>query len=180
MDNIYENDERQIYVDDTAKLIVPMHRVIDRDGNPYYIGKLQFPGEIDLGEGASIMLFVSEEGAEELQIGILDQNKRSGKVRKARALNAGAEGKIRIDLHAVKDSKGRTFYIGEAVAPVVIGCKRKGIFLNAFTAQQGTEELQISSLRHKKKNVDSSTRNERIDNEDFESSDDENDNREIA
>lgn len=160
MNNIYDGEDSG-YVDDSAKLIVPMHRIIDRDGNPYYIGKLQFPGGIDLGEGASIMLFTSEEGAEELQIGILDPNKRSGKVRKStRPLYAGAEGKIRIDLHSVKDSKGRTFYIGEAIAPVVIGCKRKGIFFNAFTAQSGSEELQISTLRHKKKNLDSSPRNE--------------------
>lgn len=181
-ENVYDDDERPLSIDDSAKLIIPMHRVIDRDGNPYYIGKLQFPGVIDLGEGASIMLFTSEEGAEELQIGILDPRKRSGKVRKtSRGSVGGTEGKIRIDLHAVKDSKGRTFYIGEVVAPVIIGCKRKGIFFSAFTAQPGVEEIQISALKHKKKiERDSEPRNEPVEYDDYNSSENESSDRETA
>ena len=146
-------DDDSFDIDDTAKLIVPMSRVIDRDGNPYFIGKLQFPGTVDFIIGVSIMLFTSEENAEELQIGVLDPNKRSGKSRSTRGgeNRLKPDGRIRIDLHPIKDSHGNTYYIGEAIAPFIIPCRKPGIFFSAFTAQTDKEELQISMLKHKKR-----------------------------
>ncbi len=142
------NEEAELVIDNSAKLTVPMYRALDHNNNPYFIGKLQFPGFIDLTNGASFMLFTSDEGAEELQIGPLDPNKRSARVRQARTA-MGADEKLRIDLHAVRDSKGQIYYIGEAMAPAMIPCRNKGIFITAFTSVRDKEELQIGTLQHR-------------------------------
>lgn len=63
----------------TEKLTIPLTASQDRHGKKYYIGRLQFPGDIDLREGALFWVFVSEEGNEELQIGCMDPEKEKRK-----------------------------------------------------------------------------------------------------
>lgn len=63
----------------TEKLTIPLTASQDRHGKKYYIGRLQFPGDIDMREGAMFWIFVSEEGNEELQIGCMDPEKERRK-----------------------------------------------------------------------------------------------------
>lgn len=141
-----------VLVDNDAKLRIPLFRRIGKDGNPFYTGKLQFPGVMDLEEGASFMVFTSEENMEELQIGPLDPNRQSARVRKT-SRDTRADGRIRIDLHSVKDSHGNTFYVGEAQGPAILPL-RNGLFFTIFTAREGYEELQVSRLVHKARTSD--------------------------
>lgn len=48
----------------------------DVDGNVFYVGKLQFPGNIALKDGAVFLVFVSDKGNEQLQIGIMEKNNK--------------------------------------------------------------------------------------------------------
>jgi len=45
----------------------------DKDGRTFYVGRLKAPCLIDCSEGAVFLIFVADEGAEELQIACQDQ-----------------------------------------------------------------------------------------------------------
>lgn len=45
----------------------------DVDGQTFYVGKLKFPGTIQLEEGAVFLVFVSDKGDEQLQIALMDK-----------------------------------------------------------------------------------------------------------
>lgn len=49
-------------------LSVELKPHLDGNGHTYYVGKLEFPGEIDCREGVSLLVFISEPGCEEIQI----------------------------------------------------------------------------------------------------------------
>ena len=51
------------------RLTLPLECKLDANGNKYYIAKLRSPIKIDCENGAAFMVFVSEPGSEELQIG---------------------------------------------------------------------------------------------------------------
>lgn len=51
----------------------------DRNGKKFYVGKLQFPGDIDCREGVNFLVFVSDTGLEELQISIMGKEKEKPK-----------------------------------------------------------------------------------------------------
>lgn len=63
----------------SEKLTIPLTATKDRYGKQYYIGRIQFPGTVDFKEGAVFWVFTSEEGSEELQIGIMDPEKERRK-----------------------------------------------------------------------------------------------------
>jgi hypothetical protein len=44
----------------------------DKDGNIFYVGKVKGPVLIDCSEGASFLIFVSDQGDEQLQIAPMD------------------------------------------------------------------------------------------------------------
>lgn len=134
-------------IDNDAKTRVALFEREDEYHNKYYIGKLQFPGTLDLEQGASFMIFNAEKDAEELQISPIDEERRSRRVR--RSVGLREDNKLRVDMFASTDSQGRIFYVGEAQAPVSIDL-RKGIFLAFFCSKEGKEELQISRLAQKK------------------------------
>jgi hypothetical protein len=52
----------------SKNLCVELEARKDSYGNTYYIGKLQFKGNINFEDGISFMVFTSEGGAEQLQI----------------------------------------------------------------------------------------------------------------
>lgn len=133
-------------IDPEAKTKVELTKIErDANGHPYYIGKLQFPGTLDFEGGVSFMVFVSEEGFEELQISPLDPSRRSKSRRDGAGLNGG---RFAIDLHPKQDQNGKTYYVGEAIGLVEMKL-RKGIFFTIFVSREGQEELQISRLNHK-------------------------------
>jgi hypothetical protein len=133
-------------IDPEAKTKVELTK-IDRDkfGHPYYIGKLQFPGTLEFEGGVSFMVFVSEEGYEELQIAPLDPARRNKSNRNGAGLSGG---RFSIDLHPMIDQNGKIYYVGEAMGLVEMKL-RKGIFFTIFVSREGQEEIQISRLNHK-------------------------------
>ena len=141
------------YVDNDAKLRVLLHRLTDEYNNDYFIGKLQFPGKLDFETGASFMVFVAANGEEELQIGPIDENRRSNRIRNASSASMKASNKIRIDMHPCTDSAQQIFYVGEAECPASIDC-RDGIFFTFFCSKEGKEELQLGRLKPKRKQND--------------------------
>ena len=83
-----EMEMEMFCIDPEAKTKIELTK-IDRDkfGQPYYIGKLQFPGTLEFEGGVSFMVFLSEEGFEELQIAPLDPLRRNKTNRNTQYLN---------------------------------------------------------------------------------------------
>jgi hypothetical protein len=138
--------EEDIYIDQEAKFPVRLIKIPrDAVGNPYFIGKLQFPGPLEFEHGVSFMVFIADNGLEELQIAPLDpvriKSIRNGTV----TLN---KGKLCIKLQAMEDRHGSTYYIGEAMGLSKIDL-RPGIFFTIFTSLPGQEQIQISRLQAK-------------------------------
>jgi len=48
----------------------------DRDGNVFYVGKIKSPVLIDLSKGAAFLVFISDKGAEQLQIALMDNSEK--------------------------------------------------------------------------------------------------------
>jgi hypothetical protein len=53
-------------------LIIELKAREDKNHQVFYVGKLKFPGSIDCSEGVVFLIYTSEEGAEELQIALMD------------------------------------------------------------------------------------------------------------
>lgn len=155
-----------IRIDNEAKLAVDLFKATDQYGFPFYRGKLQFPGTLDLESGVCFMVFVSEEEREQLQISPINMDKRS----KSRAPRDGvkAGGKLVIDLHAFTDKTGRIGYVGEVQAPGQIPLVR-GLHFTVFTSKKGREEIHIGRLDHRQRREQ--TQNERNDSDDNERND---------
>lgn len=138
--------DNNIRIDPEAKPPIPLKKVWDSSGNPYYIGKLQFPGTLEFERGASFFIFVSEDGYEELQIAPLDPSRKS-KSRHTATMNGG---RLSIDLHPMVDRNSSTYYIGEVVDFVKLDLWR-GVFFTIFLSKPGQEEIQITRLNHRQK-----------------------------
>lgn len=134
--------EHTLVIDDEAKAKILLIKSSDKDGYPYYTGKFQFPGTLEFDAGISFMVFVSEEGQEELQIAPLDPSRRSRATRNEAILSH----KLSINLHPQKDINGKTYYIGEAMGVAELKL-RHGIFFAIFVSREGEEEIQISRLK---------------------------------
>lgn len=144
---LHNQSQEEIEIDPTAKIPVKLIQKFDTNKDPYYIGKLQFNGVLDFEEGQSFMIFVAEDGCEELQIGLLDRRRiRSSSIS---GMRPTANGRINIDLHIHRDRNGKTFYIGEAIGPITMNMKR-GVFFTVFLNQPGAEVLQIARLAVRK------------------------------
>ena len=135
----------RIAIDDDAKLRIYLHKIEkDANGKPFYVGKLQFPGEINFERGASFMVFTAEDGQEEIQISPVDPARRSKSKRSSVAVR---NGRVVIDLTPFFDRDEEMVYVGEAQGVVKTDCTH-GVFFTVFTSISGSEELQISRLDH--------------------------------
>lgn len=143
--------ENDICIDPEAKTKIELKKITrDANGQPYYIGKQQFPGTLNFECGASFFVFLSEEGQEELQIAPLTTSRR---LKSDNDLYVN-KSRINIDLHPMVDQNGRTYYVGEAIGLVQLDLIH-GIFFTIFTSKPGHEEIQISKLNPKfRKNVE--------------------------
>jgi hypothetical protein len=135
---------QELIIDREAKTVVKLKRMFDSKGNPYYIGKKQLCGTLDFNKGGSFMVFVSEEGVEELQIAPMHPAKVKYYHGNVRLMN----GRIEIPLKALDDQNGNTYYVGEVVGPIVKDLI-VGVFFTVFLSREGYEVLQISTLQHK-------------------------------
>ncbi len=134
------------HIDPDAKAKIELTKIArDANGQPFFIGKLQFPGTMEFDKGVSFMVFVSEEGVEELQIAPLDPSRRSKSHRDSSGINGG---RFSVELNPMVDRAGNTYYVGEARGFVQMDL-RQGIFFTIFVSRPGSEELQISRLRPK-------------------------------
>lgn len=61
------------------KLSIRLVPRFDAQKKKFYVGRLQFPGTIQLEDGAVFLVFTSEEGAEELQVAVDDSGKKNKK-----------------------------------------------------------------------------------------------------
>ena len=91
------------------------------------------------------MVFISESGVEQLQIG-------PSPIRtKMRRRNISlSNGRFNINLHSMKDRDLKTYYIGEVLGPGELQI-RNGLFFTIFLSKSGYEEIQISCLQHHKR-----------------------------
>lgn len=57
-------------------LCLDLHPRKDDDGNTFYVAKLKFPGTINCEDGVVFLVFTSDTGSEQLQIGSMDNNSK--------------------------------------------------------------------------------------------------------
>lgn len=110
---------------------------LDKEEEVYYLGRLKAPILIDMSEGATFLIFLSDSGTEELQIAV--NNKENTTF--SRYNIRGNKMKIRLDKRNDKD--GKTFYVCKVRHPGKINCLSEACFL-AFISKEGNEELQIT------------------------------------
>ncbi len=57
-------------------LTVDLQTRTDDEGRKFFVGKLQFPGNINTSDGVVFLVFTSEAGLEELQIAPMDKKNK--------------------------------------------------------------------------------------------------------
>jgi hypothetical protein len=108
----------------------------DREKNIFYLGKIQFPGRIDLYNGVTFLIFISEDGEEELQIA--KNNKENATFSKYTKRND----RLKVEIESRKDQYGKIFYVAKLQYSGYIDCSAEVVFL-VFVSKGGFEELQI-------------------------------------
>lgn len=59
----------------SSNLCVDLVAREDGNGNVFYVGKLKFDGTINFEKGIAFLVFISEDGSEQLQITSIDSKK---------------------------------------------------------------------------------------------------------
>lgn len=149
-------------IDDEAKFLVPLKSRTDSRGNTFYTGKLQFNGTLSMSKGQTFMIFTSEKGVEEMQVGPLHPTRAY----KVRDVVMHSDSRVSISLSKFQDRNEEVYYIGELKGLGDLPMDR-GYFFTIFTSIEGREELQISPLRVRRR-VHSGDRHNDTENEDDE------------
>jgi hypothetical protein len=124
-----------------SNLKVELEARLDKHDKLWHLGKIKFPGSIDFSSGIAILIFLSEDGDEELQIAVNDKdNSTFSKVKREKAESGKTRLKIPIDPR--EDQYGKTFYVCKVNHNAVINCSSEVVFL-IYTSKPGCEELQI-------------------------------------
>lgn len=108
----------------------------DKDQVIYFLGSRRGPINIDCSQGVAFLLFVSEEGEEELQIASLDKTPNHF------AHFTKRQDRIKIPVFPREDKDGKTFYVAKVRFDGYIDCSDGAAFL-FFNSIEGREELQI-------------------------------------
>ena len=117
-------------------LIIDLDGRFDKKENLYFIGRLTAPISIDLNAGATILVFTSESGDEELQIAINDkENTTFSRITKKRD-------RLEIPLDTRTDQHGNKFYVAKVHMNGNIHC-HEGVVFMIFLSREGNEEIQI-------------------------------------
>lgn len=156
-----EHNTNEFYADPEGKLPIELRKRLDRDKEAYYTGRLHCNISMDLTAGQSFMVFVSEDGFEEIQVGPLDPRRK--KFAKE-PLRYGVDN-ISISLNKHVDKAGETYYVGELFVPkadtspglpvpepVKIDAS-KGLFFSVYVSREGCEKLQITPLKVRRRRL---------------------------
>jgi len=120
----------------TNNLKVDLDPREDKEKQIYYLGRLQFPGRIDFSHGVTFLVFLSEDGAEEVQVAI--NNKENTTFSKYTRRND----RVKVSIDSREDQFGKTFYVAKLQFNGYIECEDEVVFL-IFNSKEGSEELQM-------------------------------------
>lgn len=119
-----------------ANMKVELHPREDKNGSMFHLGKLQFPGSINCSDGVTFLVFLSEDGEEELQVATINNDNTTFSKYSKR------NDRVRVSLDSRKDKYGKKFYVGKLMFRGTIDCSKGMIFI-IFTSKDGCEELQV-------------------------------------
>lgn len=151
---------RDIFIDNEAKLRVDLAyigRGTMRDGSDTvevkrYRGKLQFPGTLNLSRGLCSMIFLSDEGREELQLSGVIPHKRSKDNTPSRGVTDS--NKLIVRLTPFNDRTQRKGFVGEIEAPTIHIDAERGIEFTINSPRNGKGEMLIGQLNNLEGEVD--------------------------
>lgn len=63
-------------------ITIPLTKLEDKNGKPYFIAKIKAPCTIDCTNGVTFFFFASESGVEEMQIAPLQETNKDKSVKK--------------------------------------------------------------------------------------------------
>lgn len=118
-------------------LRVPLDPKVDKEDQIFYIGKLNYPGTIDGRNGVTFLIFVSEDGSEELQIAMNDKEHTTFSRYSKRP------DRLKLSLEAREDQHKKKFYISKLQFDGYIDCATSKVSFLVFNSRAGSEELQI-------------------------------------
>lgn len=107
----------------------------DKDKNIYYLGKLHVPMKIDASKGVAFLVFISEDGAEQLQIAHVDVEQNF--FAKCKIF----DDKIKVKLEKREDKNNQIFYLAKLKFNGSIDLSESSFVV--FVSKPGSEELQI-------------------------------------
>ena len=141
----------QYQIDNKAKMKVDLFHM-RADYNKAFRGTLQFPGTLDFRPGVSFFCYTAEEGSEIMHVGFMKPNRRSN-FPKEQEFNhrSVTNGNLSVYMIAKEDSKGDTFYVGEALGDMDISTSA-GLFFRLFEKDDGTAQLLISQIDFSRRN----------------------------
>lgn len=132
-------------VDRNAGIAVKLRANQDANGDIYYTGKLQNSSMLNFNYGISFMVFISEEGSEEMHIRSIPKSKLGKLQNQDSSLRHYEDDRLGIPIRPILDRFENKIYIGEGFGKF----KRDlwdGVFFTIFVSKEGLEEIQISPL----------------------------------
>jgi hypothetical protein len=115
----------------------------DRYNNIIHIGRNQSPISLKFKKGVAFLIFLSEEGNEELHIACAKTGSQCDSIKK-RIHADGTLDRYVVKLEHREDEKGRSFYIGIVQDDNLEIDFSDGYIFFVFSSKQGKEELHIT------------------------------------
>ncbi len=124
----------------------------DTDGQTFYIGKLCFPGTINLGRGNLFFIYLQDD-IKELHICPIESIRMYDPAKyfsKRRKSTRSRHNNIAVELETCYNQETRQEFFSGSIAVDVTVNASEGIVFLVFVADTGEEELQISVGNNKK------------------------------